>query len=203
MKTAETSSQFVKDVVYTEKKEIFERILTSQRRFARTVAIQALFLHDFNLNLEGASPQDKGLFDDAEELPEVTASNLCHNVLYFYDNDLVEKDNLEQHKTGKMLDEKFLNGLVLYAIQHLEDIDKVLSAYLNERWPVDKLDPVVRSILRCAVAEIMVNTKTDIPILTSEYTNAAGTFFGGREIDFVNGVLDRVSKAIRKKSNNT
>ena len=39
----------------------------------------------------------------------------------------------------------------------MDKIDGIIGEHLNERWTVDRLDVVVRSILRCAVAEILYN----------------------------------------------
>lgn len=187
--------------VGVEKKEVFERYLTSRRRAARMSAVQVMYLHDFNTKMKEMGVEDEDLFEKQSSV-DTKISNLCHAVLYFYKNVFPAKEEYSLQHKNKRMDEKSLHDIVSHSIKNLDKIDKIISMYLNERWTVEKLDVVVRAILRCAVAELLFNTKTDIPILTSEYTNLASNFFSGKEIGFVNGVVDKIGKAVRSRINN-
>ncbi|MFT8353673.1 MAG: transcription antitermination factor NusB [Gluconobacter japonicus] len=74
-----------------------------------------------------------------------------------------------------------------------DKVDHTLSDLLPEQWPISRLDPVLRALLRAAVFEI---TETDTPdrIVINEYLDVAHGFFFGDEPKMVNGILDTLSR---------
>ena len=68
---------------------------------------------------------------------------------------------------------------------------------LVEGWTVERLETVLRAILRAGAYEILA--RPDIPprVSISEYVEIAHAFFGGREPGLVNGVLDRLAQERR------
>lgn len=92
-------------------------------------------------------------------------------------------------------------GLMLDIILAVQDrqatIDEILAKSLDAEWNLDRLERVLRSILRAGVAELLTNTRTPAPILISDYVDVAHAFFGGKEPGLVNAVLDRAAKLLR------
>ncbi|WBU57838.1 transcription antitermination factor NusB [Paracoccus sediminicola] len=73
-------------------------------------------------------------------------------------------------------------------------IDKLTDRALVARWPIDRIDPVLRAVFRAAGAEFTA-AKAPPRVIISEYVGIADAFFPeGREISFVNAVLDHMSR---------
>ncbi|MFQ5774345.1 MAG: transcription antitermination factor NusB [Kiloniellaceae bacterium] len=77
------------------------------------------------------------------------------------------------------------------------ELDDMLSAVLDEDWPVERLETLLRVVLRAGAYEL--TERRDIParVIISEYVDLADAFFGGKEPGLVNGVLDRLAHALR------
>ena len=78
-----------------------------------------------------------------------------------------------------------------------EKLDRVVSAALAEDWPLARLDPVLRALLRAAAAELFDAKGPPAKAVINEYMDVAHGFFGGEEPRFANGVLDRVARTLR------
>ncbi|HVY12687.1 MAG TPA: transcription antitermination factor NusB [Alphaproteobacteria bacterium] len=90
-----------------------------------------------------------------------------------------------------------LFGFIVHATwEQGDNIDTVLSASLDEKWPLDRLEKILRALLRAGAAEILT-TQADAPIVINDYINIAHAFFSGKEPGLVNAVLDRVAKQVR------
>jgi N utilization substance protein B len=75
-------------------------------------------------------------------------------------------------------------------------IDPNINASLAVDWSLERLESVMRAILRAGAYELMF--RDDIPARTaiSEYVNVAHAFYEGDEPGFVNGVLDRLARSL-------
>lgn len=78
-------------------------------------------------------------------------------------------------------------------------IDQQISAKLHEKWTIERLDPTLRSILRCGTFELMQNRDYPAGAILRAYVDLAAAFFGERETAFANGVLDKLAKTLRPK----
>lgn len=73
-------------------------------------------------------------------------------------------------------------------------IDQATDRGLVAKWPIDRIDPVLRALFRAAGAEL-VTPKTPPKVVITEYVRLAEAFFPeGREPKFVNAVLDHVAR---------
>ncbi|WP_276946823.1 transcription antitermination protein NusB, partial [Haematobacter massiliensis] len=73
-------------------------------------------------------------------------------------------------------------------------IDQMTDRALVAKWPIDRIDPVIRALFRAAGAEL---SATDTPprVVITEYVDVAHAFFpDGREPKFVNAVLDHMAR---------
>ena len=77
-------------------------------------------------------------------------------------------------------------------------IDQMTDRALVAKWPIDRIDPVLRSVFRAAGAEL-VTPKTPAKVVITEYVRLAQAFFAeGRESKFVNAVLDHMAREARR-----
>ena len=94
-------------------------------------------------------------------------------------------------------DEMLFADLVRGTTRRKAEIDRALDRVLVEGWPVERLESVLRAILRCGVYELRM--RRDIPprVTINEYVDVAHDFFSGDEPRLVNGVLDRLAHLLR------
>lgn len=95
-------------------------------------------------------------------------------------------------------DEAFLADLVRGVGERREDVDRLLEQKLAEGWPLERLEAVLRAILRTGAYELLAHPEIDAPVTIDEYVEIAKAFFGGREPSMVNGVLDGLAKMLRE-----
>ncbi|MFQ5348746.1 MAG: transcription antitermination factor NusB [Rhodothalassiaceae bacterium] len=77
------------------------------------------------------------------------------------------------------------------------EIDRLLSSVLAEGWPLERLESVLRAILRAGTYELLARPDIPTAVIINEYVDIAHAFFDDAEPGFANGVLDRLAKEIR------
>lgn len=77
-------------------------------------------------------------------------------------------------------------------------LDDLIGDALTEQWSLDRLEPLLRAILRAGAWEAQATLSMPAPVLIAEYVNMTGAFFGGREPGMVNAVMDRLIKRLRE-----
>lgn len=93
------------------------------------------------------------------------------------------------------LNVELLRVLVTHAREHLIEIDALLRVHLFDQWTLDKLHPLLLSLLRCAIAELKFCHTASFKIVINEFVNIATEMLSNTgETNFVNGVLDRINK---------
>ncbi|MXV35893.1 MULTISPECIES: transcription antitermination factor NusB [unclassified Saccharibacter] len=92
-------------------------------------------------------------------------------------------------------DLNLLATIVRDTVRQQDEIDKSLHDLLPESWPMNRLDPVLRALLRAALSEMIADVPTQIVI--NEYLDVAHGFFSGDEPKMVNGILDRFAQKNR------
>lgn len=94
-------------------------------------------------------------------------------------------------------DPQLLSSLVMGVATQRHELDDMIAGVLSEDWTVERLESVLRAILRAGAYEL--SACRDIPARVSidEYVDIADAFFGGRQPAFVNGVLDRLARLLR------
>ncbi len=140
------------------------------RRVARLAAVQALY----QIHLSGAT--SAAVLEDFEP----------HRLAQDQEGiDLAEADR------------DFLRELVEGVITEETALDDMLTAVLAEDWPVERLEILLRVILRAGTFELAY--REDIPprVTITEYVNLAQAFFDGKEPGMANGVLDNLARHLR------
>jgi len=114
----------------------------------------------------------------------------------------------ENHRFGMTLDEnEFADGdsglfrqILDQAVIWQAKIDQMTDRALVAAWPIDRIDPVLRSLFRAAGAELQL-TDTPPKVVITEYVDVAKAFFAdGREPKFVNAVLDHMAREARPEA---
>ena len=64
-------------------------------------------------------------------------------------------------------------------------------------WSLSRIDSVSRSILRSALYELKECNDIPVKVIINEYIEISKSFFEGEEPNFINGILDKISKIYR------
>lgn len=91
----------------------------------------------------------------------------------------------------------FADDIFRLATERGEDIDKVIEAHA-QNWRMERMAAVDRNVIRAAVAELMGYPQTPAPIVINEALEIARKFSSPEAVNFINGVLDSVSKDLAK-----
>jgi N utilization substance protein B len=94
-------------------------------------------------------------------------------------------------------DVAFFAKLVRAAAARIAEVDETLSSVLAKDWPLEKIDPVLRALLRAATAELMTPHDPPARVVINEYLDIAHGFFDAEEPRFANGVLDALARKLR------
>lgn len=94
-------------------------------------------------------------------------------------------------------DVKLLTTIVQGVSARRDELDRILEKALTKAWPPERLETLLRAILRAGVYEL--STLNDVParVVITEYVDVAHAFFDGNERGLVNGVLDRLARSLR------
>ena len=108
----------------------------------------------------------------------------------------------ETHRFGEVFDDAEMEEgdpvhfrkVVDSAVNWQAKIDQMTDRALVAKWPIDRIDPVLRALFRAAGAEI-VGMDTPPKVAITEYVDVAKAFFPeGKEAKFVNAVLDHLAR---------
>ena len=87
--------------------------------------------------------------------------------------------------------------IVRAAVQQQDTIDRMLAEALPAEWPLARIDPVLRALMRAAGAELALTDGPPAKVIINEYLDVAHGFFTGDEPRMANGVLDRLAHLLR------
>jgi len=123
--------------------------------------------------------------------------------------DLLEEDAVERRRDGRRRgreidgqsygqpDPVLFADLVRGVAAAGDDLDNMIAAVLDEDWTVERLETILRAVLRAGAYEL--SSRPDVPprVTISEYVDVADAFLGAKQAALVNGVLDRIARALR------
>ncbi|MGE5506436.1 MAG: transcription antitermination factor NusB [Actinomycetota bacterium] len=76
-------------------------------------------------------------------------------------------------------------------------LDEMIGHALTGDWTVERLEAVLRAILRCGAWELKARAQTPARVAISEYVDVCHAFYAGPEPGLVNAVLDRIAHVLR------
>ena len=97
-------------------------------------------------------------------------------------------DYLISHISKKLLKDT-INGVV----DNQSQIDSIIKKNLSSNWRLNRLDKILKAILRAAVYEISYKLNTPTKVIINEYIDITHSFYSQKEPEFVNAILDKIA----------
>ena len=93
---------------------------------------------------------------------------------------------------------KYIKDVVSGTLERIEQIEETIIKNLDKDIDLKKTDKLLKIILLSAVFELMFKHNTPKNVIVSEYVKASEFFLEKAQIGYLNAVLDKISKIIRK-----
>jgi len=98
---------------------------------------------------------------------------------------------------GVAPDGEFFSAILNGVPQHQVEIDRAIAGALSEKWKLERVDSILRAILRSGVFELVARRDVPAKVVIDEYVAVAGAFFGADEPGFINAALDTIARRKR------
>ena len=82
-----------------------------------------------------------------------------------------------------------INGV----IDNQSQIDSIIENNLSSDWKFNRLDKILKAILRTAVYEISYKLNTPSKVIINEYIDITHSFYSQKEPEFINAILDKIA----------
>ena len=92
---------------------------------------------------------------------------------------------------------KFIKDVVLGTIERKELIQELITKELKNDINYNKMDIILNLLIRAAIYEFMFMHKTPIKVIISEYLKVSDFFLDESKKNFLNAILDKISKISR------
>ena len=93
---------------------------------------------------------------------------------------------------------KFIKDVVTGTIERSNLIEENINLHLNKDINLTKTDKLLKIILFAAIFELMFKHNTPKKVIISEYLIASEHFLEKIQIGYLNAILDKISKELRK-----
>ena len=93
---------------------------------------------------------------------------------------------------------KFIKDVTEGTIERGELIEETILKYLKDDFDFKKSDKILNLVLKCAVFELLFKPDISKKIIISEYLKTAEFFLDKSKIRYLNAIMDKISKIIRK-----
>ena len=93
---------------------------------------------------------------------------------------------------------KFIKDVVNGTLERSDQIKETINTHLNKDIDLNKTDKLLKIILFAAVFELMFKHNNPKKVIISEYLLAAEFFLEKVQIGYLNAILDKLSKVLRK-----
>ena len=90
-------------------------------------------------------------------------------------------------------DEEFFGSIVRGVPQHQVEIDRSIAKCLAADWRLERVDSILRAILRAGAFELIARRDVPVKVVIDEYLEISHAFFNEDEAKFVNAVLDKLA----------
>jgi N utilization substance protein B len=105
-------------------------------------------------------------------------------------------ESIEGEKLAKP-DAALFAELVRGVVLNRRDLDDMIAAVLTEDWTIERLEILLRCLLRAGAHELADRPDVPARVVISEYVDLADAFYGEKETGLVNGVLDKLARELR------
>jgi len=93
---------------------------------------------------------------------------------------------------------KFIKDVVKGTIERNDLIEETAKKYLAEDLDLKRTDKLLKIILFAAIFELMFKHNNPTKVIINEYVKTSEFFLEKAQIGFVNAMLDKIAKNIRK-----
>jgi len=102
------------------------------------------------------------------------------------------RDDVDEETRG------FAEDLFRVAMARDKEIDGLIQSHA-QNWRLERMAAVDRNLLRAATAEMLAYPGTPMPIIINEALEIARRYAAPESIQFLNGVLDAISRTVLKQ----
>ena len=88
-------------------------------------------------------------------------------------------------------------AILRQTVEHAEATDAAIADCLQKGWTLDRLDPVLRALLRAATGELMQRGEPPARVVINEYLDIAAGFLDEEATRYANGMLDTLAHRLR------
>ena len=146
------------------------------RTFARVAAVQALY-------------QSEHGGDSAE--------TVIDQFVRFRIGDLPGRDGGIEEGRVPAAHVPLFGQIVRVAVAQQDTLDGMIAEAIPPSWPLARLDPVLRALLRAGAAELWMSDGPPARVAINEYVNVAHDFQPPEAAQMANAVLDRLAHLLR------
>ena len=111
-------------------------------------------------------------------------------------NSLMNPDTIIEYPKNQY--KKFIKDVVTGTLERTELIEETIMKNLNNDIDLKKTDKLLKIILFAATFELMFKHNNPKKVVISEYLLASEFFLEKVQIGYLNAILDKISKVIRK-----
>ena len=111
-------------------------------------------------------------------------------------NALMNPDSLIDYPKSQY--KKFIKDVVTGTLARSNLIEDQIKSYLAKDIDLTKTDKILKIILFAAIFELMFKHSTPKKVIINEYLLASEHFLEKIQIGYLNAILDKISKEIRK-----
>jgi len=94
-------------------------------------------------------------------------------------------------------DPKLFAELVRGVAANSDELDDMLAAVLSDDLDIDRLETVLKIVLRAGAFELSGRLQVPPQVTIKEYVDVADAFYARKETALVNAVLDRLARSLR------
>ena len=111
-------------------------------------------------------------------------------------NSLMNPDALIDYPKSQY--KKFIKDVVTGTLERSDLIEDRIKSYLANDIDLSKTDKLLKIILFAAIFELMFKHNTPKKVIINEYLLASEHFLEKIQIGYLNAILDKISKELRK-----
>lgn len=104
-----------------------------------------------------------------------------------------------EDETLKDADVAYFTDLLKGVVRRQREIDPMIDQQLAQGWRLNRIDSILRAILRAGVFELLERSDVPARVVITEHVNVAHAFLADDEPKVVNGVLDKLARRLRPK----
>ena len=125
---------------------------------------------------------------------DMTAIDLTRVIAEFKSHRLGQEDEGCQYYDAEF---QFFSDIVEGVVREQRRIDPLVNRHLAEGWRLNRVDSILRAILRAGTYEMLMRKDVPSRVVITEYVDLAHAFFEGEEPKVVNGILDKLGHEAR------